>query len=81
MRQRSAARRALAAGVELGSAFAHEHTLSGQQLERTAFAPPLEEREATFVVEHREVGDVTTLADSSVMDLISKGIDSGKGED
>jgi acetyl-CoA synthetase len=33
------------------------------------------------VAEHREVGDVTTLADSSVMDLISKGIDSGKAED
>ena len=33
------------------------------------------------VAEHREVGDVTTLADSSVMDLISEGIDSGKGED
>lgn len=33
------------------------------------------------VAEHREVGDVTTLADSSVMDLISKGIDSGKSED
>ncbi|TWH01743.1 acetyl-CoA synthetase [Nocardioides sp. J9] len=33
------------------------------------------------VAEHREVGDVTTLADSSVMDLISQGIDSGKGED
>ena len=30
------------------------------------------------VAEHREVGDVTTLADSSVMDLISEGIDSGK---
>jgi acetyl-CoA synthetase len=30
------------------------------------------------VAEHREVGDVTTLADSSVMDLISKGIDTGK---
>lgn len=30
------------------------------------------------VAEHREVGDVTTLADSSVMDLISDGIDSGK---
>ena len=30
------------------------------------------------VAEHREVGDVTTLADSSVMDLISKGMDSGK---
>ena len=29
------------------------------------------------VAEHREVGDVTTLADSSVMDLISEGIDSG----
>ncbi|WP_148573748.1 acetate--CoA ligase [Nocardioides caldifontis] len=29
------------------------------------------------VAEHREVGDVTTLADSTVMDLISKGIDSG----
>ncbi len=33
------------------------------------------------VAEHREVGDVTTLADSSVMDLISEGIDSGKAED
>ncbi|QDH10625.1 acetate--CoA ligase [Nocardioides dongxiaopingii] len=33
------------------------------------------------VAEHREVGDVTTLADSSVMDLISRGVDSGKGED
>ncbi len=33
------------------------------------------------VAEHREIGDVTTLADSSVMDLISEGIDSGKGED
>jgi acetyl-CoA synthetase len=33
------------------------------------------------VAEHREVGDVTTLADSSVMDLISKGIGKGKGED
>ena len=33
------------------------------------------------VAENREVGDVTTLADSSVMDLISAGIDSGKGED
>ncbi|MGY2700785.1 acetate--CoA ligase [Nocardioides sp. HB32] len=33
------------------------------------------------VAEHREVGDVTTLADSSVMDMISEGIDSGKAED
>jgi acetyl-CoA synthetase len=33
------------------------------------------------VAEHREIGDVTTLADSSVMELISQGIDSGKGED
>ena len=33
------------------------------------------------VAEHREIGDVTTLADSSVMDLISQGLDSGKGED
>ena len=30
------------------------------------------------VAEHREVGDVTTLADSTVMDLISEGMDSGK---
>ncbi len=29
------------------------------------------------VAEHREVGDVTTLADSSVMDLISKGMGPG----
>jgi acetyl-CoA synthetase len=33
------------------------------------------------VAEHREVGDVTTLADSSVMNLISKGLDTGKSED
>ncbi|GAB3245282.1 acetate--CoA ligase [Nocardioides dilutus] len=33
------------------------------------------------VAEHREVGDVTTLADGSVMDLISAGLDKGKGED
>jgi acetyl-CoA synthetase len=33
------------------------------------------------VAEHREVGDVTTLADSSVMNLISKGLDSEKSED
>ncbi len=33
------------------------------------------------VAEHREVGDVTTLADSSVMELISAGVDSGKAED
>jgi len=33
------------------------------------------------VAENREVGDVTTLADSSVMDLISKGVTSGKGDE
>jgi acetyl-CoA synthetase len=33
------------------------------------------------VAENREVGDVTTLADSSVMDLISKGLSGGKGDD
>ncbi|GAA4363368.1 acetate--CoA ligase [Nocardioides caricicola] len=33
------------------------------------------------VAEHREVGDVTTLADSSVMDLISKGLSSPTAED
>jgi acetyl-CoA synthetase len=33
------------------------------------------------VAENREVGDVTTLADSSVMDLISEELKSGKGED
>jgi len=33
------------------------------------------------VAENREVGDVTTLADSSVMDLISEGLSSGKAED
>ena len=33
------------------------------------------------VAENREVGDVTTLADSTVMDLISDGINSGKAED
>ncbi|MBW4719778.1 acetate--CoA ligase [Saccharothrix obliqua] len=33
------------------------------------------------VAENRQVGDVTTLADSSVMDLISKGLKTGSGED
>ncbi|KRA39356.1 acetyl-coenzyme A synthetase [Nocardioides sp. Root614] len=33
------------------------------------------------IAEHREVGDVTTLADPSVMTLISAGLDSGKTED
>ncbi|HEY3505034.1 MAG TPA: acetate--CoA ligase [Actinocatenispora sp.] len=33
------------------------------------------------VAEHRTMGDVTTLQDSAVMDLISAGIDSGKGDD
>ncbi|HRI97991.1 MAG TPA: acetate--CoA ligase, partial [Nocardioides sp.] len=33
------------------------------------------------VAENREVGDVTTLADSSVMDLISDGLSSGSSED
>ncbi|GAB3078765.1 acetate--CoA ligase [Nocardioides zeae] len=32
------------------------------------------------VAEKREVGDVTTLADSSVMDLISKGLSSSSGD-
>jgi acetyl-CoA synthetase len=30
------------------------------------------------VAEHREVGDVTTLADSTVMDLISKNLSGGR---
>ena len=33
------------------------------------------------VAENREVGDVTTLADSSVMDLIKEGLSTGKSED
>jgi acetyl-CoA synthetase len=33
------------------------------------------------VAEHREVGDVTTLADSTVMDLIKTGLAGGAGED
>ncbi|GAA4122199.1 acetate--CoA ligase [Nocardioides fonticola] len=33
------------------------------------------------VAENREVGDVTTLADASVMNLISSGLSAGKGED
>jgi acetyl-CoA synthetase len=33
------------------------------------------------VAEHRPVGDVTTLADSSVMDAISEGLASGKSDD
>jgi len=33
------------------------------------------------VAENRAIGDITTLADSSVMDLISAGLAEGKGED
>jgi acetyl-CoA synthetase len=33
------------------------------------------------VAENREVGDVTTLADSTVMDLISAGLKEGRSED
>jgi acetyl-CoA synthetase len=33
------------------------------------------------VAENRQIGDVTTLADSSVMELISSGLNSGKSEE
>jgi acetyl-CoA synthetase len=33
------------------------------------------------VAENRSIGDVTTLADSSVMDMISQGLNKGSGED
>jgi acetyl-CoA synthetase len=33
------------------------------------------------VAEHREVGDVTTLADSTVMDLISENLQSDKASE
>jgi acetyl-CoA synthetase len=33
------------------------------------------------VAEHREVGDVTTLADSTVMDLISTNLDDKSGDE
>ena len=33
------------------------------------------------VAENREIGDVTTLADSSVMDLISEGLQKGASEE
>ncbi len=33
------------------------------------------------VAENREVGDVTTLADSTVMDLIASRLNEGKSED
>ena len=33
------------------------------------------------VAEHRDIGDVTTLADSTVMNLISQGMNSAKSED
>jgi acetyl-CoA synthetase len=32
------------------------------------------------VAEHRQIGDVTTLADSTVMDLIASGLKSGSEE-
>jgi acetyl-CoA synthetase len=33
------------------------------------------------VAEHREIGDVTTLADSSVMEMISEGLNKGGTEE
>jgi acetyl-CoA synthetase len=33
------------------------------------------------VAEHRSLGDVTTLQDSTVMDMISTGMSSAKSED
>jgi acetyl-CoA synthetase len=33
------------------------------------------------VAEHREMGDVTTLTDPTVMNLISEGLDTGKGDE
>ena len=33
------------------------------------------------IAEGRNLGDVTTLADASVMNLISSGLSAGKGED
>ena len=33
------------------------------------------------VAEHREIGDVTTLADSSVMEMISEGLNKGGSEE
>jgi acetyl-CoA synthetase len=33
------------------------------------------------VAEHREVGDVTTLADPTVMNLIGEGLDKSKGDE
>ena len=33
------------------------------------------------VAEHRSLGDVTTLQDSTVMDMISAGLSTGKSED
>ncbi|MCW2631512.1 MAG: Acetyl-coenzyme synthetase, partial [Pseudonocardia sp.] len=33
------------------------------------------------IAENREIGDVTTLADSTVMDMISSGLREGKGEE
>jgi acetyl-CoA synthetase len=33
------------------------------------------------VAENREVGDVTTLADSTVMDLIKSNLESGKADE
>jgi acetyl-CoA synthetase len=32
------------------------------------------------IAEHREVGDVTTLADASVMDVINAGLGAGQHE-
>jgi acetyl-CoA synthetase len=33
------------------------------------------------VAEHRPVGDVTTLADSTVMDAITAGLEAGKADE
>ena len=60
-------------GADRQAAADHDRRRAAEDPLRQDHAPP-----AADVAENREVGDVTTLADSTVMDLISQGVSSGK---
>jgi acetyl-CoA synthetase len=67
-------------GTEIGPIAKPRQILVVEELPKTR-SGKIMRRLLRDVAENREVGDVTTLADSSVMNLISAGLDKGKSED
>ena len=63
-------------GADRQAAPDHDRARAAQDPLGQDHAPPPQD-----VAEHREVGDVTTLADSSVMNLIESGLSSSKADD